>query len=689
MTFVRRGDILPRGGFMRLRLWVPILLLLAFPAVPSLAQKPAVVLISLDTFRADRMAGYGGDPAITPALNGLASRGTVFSVCFTPVPITLPAHATLLTGCDPSRTALHDNGRGALAKGLPDLAESFKAAGYETRAVIASVVLEGRYGLERGFSAYDDAVGPGLRRTAGEVTDRALAALKEAKGPIFLWVHYYDCHEEYDPPQPYLSRFPKSLYNGAAAYMDAEIGRLLKAVPQGAIVAVTADHGESLGEHGEETHGILLFQPTVKVPFVLAGPGIPAGQSANTPCSLADVAPTLAALAGLSLVGKPDGRNLAPALRAKPVTARAFPLETWLPYDEFRWFPLTGVTDGRYKWVRARNSRLYDTIADPKELVDRASKAPAQAASLKASLPPLPEKAAPSEDIDPSLRGLGYTLVPTEGGTLKGLPDPHERVTVLRTFDEARRLRGQGHMDKALALFSKASLDDKGNPTVWFEMGETLRREGKLDDAARALDKAIAISPRMAVGWTSRGHIWLAQQKPDRAAACYEKALRVNPNLIEALNPMAARYLDLGQPEKAVPMLDRAISQGFADADTYVMKGRLLLQKNQRDPAKKSFDQAMALSAAPERTLKAIADIYTVHNLPSEGARLYEEGIRRFPDFAPNYLTYGNLLMQGEKLDRALALFKKALTLKLSAEDRKNVGEIVADLEGAMGGAGK
>lgn len=670
---------------MRMRLWIHLLILLGSPAAPALAENPPVILISLDTFRADRLAAYGGNPAVTPSLNALASRGVTFSTCVTPVPITLPAHATLLTGCDPSRTTLHDNGRGSLARGLPHLAEAFKASGYDTRAVVSSIVLESRFGLERGFGKYDDAMGPILRRNATQVTDRALSALKEAASPVFLWVHYYDCHEEYDPPEPYRSRFPKSLYDGAAAYMDAEIGRLLKALPAGAIIAVTADHGESLGEHGEETHGILLFQPTVKVPLILAGPGMARGKSISTPCSLADVAPTLAGLAGAHLSGKPDGRDLAPALQGRRVTPRNFPLETWLPYDEFRWVPLVGVTDGALKWIRGKGLRLYNTAADPKEVRDLAPAAPREAMALKAALAPMPARAPASEDVDPALRGLGYSAVPSEGGSLARLPDPHDRVTVLKTFDEARRLRGQGHMDRALSLFKKASQDDKGNPTVWFEMGETLRRMGRQEEAAAAFDKALAISPRMAVAWTARGHIWLALSKPDRAALCYEKALQVNPNMIEALNPMAARYLDLGQPDKALPMLDRAIQQDFADADTYTMKGRLCLERNQRGLAKKSFDKALSLSAAPEKTLKAVADIYTIQNIPAEGVRLYEEGIRRFPEYAPNYLTLGNLMLQSEKLERAHALFKKALALKLSQEDRKNVQEIVAELDRALG----
>jgi tetratricopeptide (TPR) repeat protein len=672
---------------LRFRFALSLLFLLA--SLWTRAQRPDVVLISLDTFRADRMAAYGGTPALTPSLNALATKGVTFSTCFTPVPITLPAHATLLTGCDPARTTLHDNGRGHLAKELPNLAESFKAAGYDTKAVLASVVLEGRYGLEVGFSSYDDKVGPTLRRNADEVTDKALAALKGAKTPIFLWVHYYDCHEEYEPPEPYASRYPKSPYDGAAGYMDAEIGRLLKALRPSTLVAVTADHGESLGEHGEETHGILLFQPTMKVPLVLYGPGVPGGKNLPVPCSLADVAPTLARLAGVSLVGKPDGRDLGPAMRGGAVPARPLPLESWLSYDEFRWHPLVGTTDGRWKWIRGRALRLFDLARDPGETRDLASNAPGEALALKGSLAPPPSRAAESGTIDESIRGLGYSPVPSSGGSLKNCPDPHDRVTVLKEFDEARRLRGKGHEDRALALFTKAAQSDSGNPTLWFEIGETQRRKGKVEEAGKALDKAVAIAPKMAAAWTSRGHVWLALGKADPAAACYEKALRINPNMIEALNPMAARYFDLNQPEKALPLLDRAIKGEFANSDTYLMQGRITLVRGKPDRAKKDFDRAMALSRNGAMTLKAVADIYTVQDMRTEGLRLYQEGIRRFPDYAPNYLTIGNLFLQANEPEKALPLFRKALVLDLSPEDRKTVREIVSGLEKALGAAGK
>ena len=649
-------------------------------AASAAAQKPTVVLISLDTFRADLLAPYGGPAALAPEMNALARRGTIFSNCSTPVPITLPAHAAMLTGCDPARAGLHDNGRGKLAGGIPHLAETFKAAGYDTRAVLAAIVLEGRYGLERGFSSYDDGFGPTLKRSADAVTDRAISALKEAKGPLFLWAHYYDTHEIYDPPEPYASKYPKSPYQGAAAFVDAEVGRLLKALPKNAIVAVVADHGESLGEHGEQTHGILLFQATVKVPFILFGAGIPEGKSVGAACSLSDLAPTLTSLAGVKLGGKPDGRDLSPALSGKTLAARTFPLETWLPYDEFRWMPLEGVTDGRWKWIRGSSLRLYDTLSDPGETKDLSSTPTKEASALRSGLPPAAQSAPPSGQVDESIRGLGYNPVPSAGGSLKNLPDPHDKIPVMRKLDEGRDLRRRGQNERAVALFKEAVEADKGNPTAWFETGETLRRLGKVEEAAKSLDKALAISPMMAVAWVSRGHCWVALSKNDAAATCYEKALKINPTLIEALNPLAAHYLDLNQPDKAFPLLDRAEAQGFADTGTYLMQGRIHLIQNKPEQAQKDFFLALQHSQDKAGTVKATADIYLIRKMYNEAIRIYEEGIRLFPDYPPMYLTLALVYLEGESPERALSLYQKAIQLDLTPEDRKNVQEIIDEL---------
>lgn len=328
-----------------------------FLALSVWGKDPDILLISLDTFRADRLAPWGGRPELAPNLNALAARGSAFTACWTPAPITLPAHATLLTGCLPDRTQLHDNGIGTLSKDVPTLAQALASRGYRTSAVVASRLVSARFGLSRGFALYDDGVGPTGVRTATHVTNRALSIVRaQDPKPFFLWAHYYDTHEPYEAPESFAYRAKGSPYNAAVSYVDSEVGRLLKAVPQGTLVLVVSDHGESLGEHGEPTHGVLLCESTVRAVLILAGPGTNPGTLASEPCSLADVAPTV-----LGILGGPKANYAAEGLdlRAKKEAVdrlRILSLETWLPFNSFGWSPLAGVTN-RALQVDSRKAR--------------------------------------------------------------------------------------------------------------------------------------------------------------------------------------------------------------------------------------------------------------------------------------------------------------------------------------------
>jgi arylsulfatase A-like enzyme len=296
------------------------------------------VLISLDTFRADRVAPWGGAANLAPNLNALSAKGMAFTSCFAPAPETLPSHATLLTGAFPSRTGLHNNGLGRLAPGVPTMAETLSARGYSTAAIIASPVLNSRYGLARGFALYDDMMGTSGSRPAGEITDRALAILKAPrKGPLFLWVHFFDTHFPYQVPDDFARATTTLPYDAAVGYVDSEVGRLLRALPANTVVAVVSDHGEALGDHGEPTHGVFLFQPTMQVVCLLCGPGVPAGKTSAVACSLADVASSLCALASVPASGlKSQGQDLMALSKAPGRAGRALPLEAWLPFAQFR-----------------------------------------------------------------------------------------------------------------------------------------------------------------------------------------------------------------------------------------------------------------------------------------------------------------------------------------------------------------
>ncbi len=663
-----------------------VCLALALAATLSVsAQSPNIVLVSLDTFRADRLAAWGAPPELAPNLNALAAKGACFTGCSAPAPETLPSHATLLTGAYPSLTGLHANGFGRLAA-IPTLAEVLSARGYATCAVVASPVLNSRYGLSKGFAAYDDALGSASSRTANDVTDRALAKLRAPrKGPVFLWVHYFDAHFPYASPSSYAKRTKNAPYDSAVAFVDAELGRLLRNLPPDTVVAVVSDHGEALGDHGEPTHGVFLFQPTIQVVCLLQGPGVPAGKASKAPASLGDVARTLASLAGVPASSlKGEGVDLLSRLKGDG-GARVLPLEAWLPFAEFRWMPLVGVTDGRFKWVRGKSDHLYDLSADPGESKDLAAQPPAEAAALRARIPELP-KTAPSEgQVDPALLGLGYSPAPGGHFDPAVLPDPYDRVSVLQDVAQGRLERASGQFDRAIARLRSATDRDPGNPYAWFEYGETLRRDGKTADAVKALDRAVSIAPQLYEAWTAKGHALAAEKKSDEAGRCYEKAVALQPDYTPAVDALAAYYLDLNQPDKAVGLIERAVSTGIADSGTYLLRGRVHLVQKKSDEAAKDFEAALRLSLKPEETLKQEADFYVILDQVDQGERLYQEGIKRYPGYAPNYLTLGSYFLQLDRPDKALPYFKGALGCDLEPTTRQQVQEMVKELEAAQG----
>ncbi len=655
----------------------------------AMAQSPNLVLISLDTVRADRLAPWGGSPDLAPNLNALAARGSAFASCFAPAPLTLPSHATMLTGVFPEVSGLRDNGFGTLAPGVPTLAEVLAARGYTTAAVIAAPVLDDQYGLNRGFGSYDDDMGAAVYRPGNEVTDRAIARIRAPrKGPLFLFVHYFDAHFPYNWPPAFARHTKDADYDSAVAFVDSEVGRLMKALPPDTVVAVVSDHGEGLGDHGEPTHGVFLFQATVHVVCFLQGPGVPQGKKVSGPTSLCDVARTLAALAGApasALEG--DGVDLLALARGSAPPFRAFPLESWVPFSQYRWHPLFGVTDGRYKWVRGKVDRLYDLASDPGETKNLAAAPPPDAKALKGKLPAQPAAAPSQGKVDPALLGLGYAPAPGGSYDPASLPDPYDRAFVLQAITEARIERSDGDLGKAVARLKSAAEKDTGDPSVWFEYGETLRRAGRYTEAVAALERALTISPQVYQVWTSKGHALLALEKGEEAARAYEKAVALQPDFTPAVNALAAYYLDTGKSERALTLVERAIAAGTGDFNTYLLRGQLFLMGQRTGDAAKDFELAVRLSPHPEETLKEEADTYVAVKREAEGEALYVEGTRRFPAYAPNYLALGSLSLKRGHADEALAQFRKALGLKLDAPTRRQVEGLVRKLEAGAGGA--
>ena len=441
-----------------------------FVACETQAPPPRtnVLLISIDTLRADRLGAYGATRVQTPSIDGLARTGVRFERAYTPVPLTLPAHWTILTGVEPWRHGVVDNGMTVASSPVPTLAERFKDAGYDTAAFVAAFVLHRTFGLSRGFERYDD--GPAgdaaleqvlhSTGTADERVDRALAWLREdRKAPFFLWLHLYDPHAPYAPPEGFRARYEDRPYDGEIAFVDTQVARMLRALDRSGatdqtLVVLLSDHGESLGEHGEQTHGVLLYDATLRVPLIARLPGkVDGGRKREDPVTLADVAPTILALAGLPPSPGLDGRNLF----GHDLAPRSLAAISVYPERRLGWARMVAIRDDGWKLTSAPRPELFDVTADPGEVVnkidaegERASRMTKGAHSIEATLDATLNKRGslgPSAEDRARLSALGYVSAVRSGSG--PAPDPKDVISTMNDLDSAYQLFAEGRLDEA------------------------------------------------------------------------------------------------------------------------------------------------------------------------------------------------------------------------------------------------
>ncbi|MEQ1892065.1 MAG: sulfatase, partial [Planctomycetota bacterium] len=449
---------------------------LALAACSGGERPRSILLVTLDTTRADRLGCYGRNGARTPVLDALAARGTRFARAYTTAPITLPAHASLLTGAPPPQHGLRDNGIRALDPRIVTLAEVARASGLRTGACVSGFPLDSLFGLEQGFESYSDEFGPApggggtrMQERRGDQTvavARAWLAGLAADEAFFLWVHLFDAHEPYQAPAEFAQRFPDDPYQAEIAYQDSVLAELFAALDSGGrsadtLVVVTADHGEGLGEHGEETHALLLYDTTMHVPLLLAGPDVPV-DVCSEPVSLVDVAPTLVELAGLTdgeELARHGGMSLVPLLRGAALPPRELYLETLFPRLHFGWSELVGLVRADLKYVEApgqERAELYRPAQDPREQADilahDASQGPELARALDGLRRRLEANAfegahhAPSAGELETLAALGYggvdaeAEIPRASGTSEPGRDPRQVIAAVSLLNAVRGL---------------------------------------------------------------------------------------------------------------------------------------------------------------------------------------------------------------------------------------------------------
>ena len=581
---------------------------------------PSIVLVSIDTLRADHVGAYGAKTGATPHLDTLAREGVVFLDALTPVPVTLPAHVSMLTGLLPHRHGVRDNGLYRLPSDVPVLAALLSAGGYDTAAVVAAAVLDRQYGLDRGFRRYDDHVGGagGLtiaERPARAVTDAALSVAAELKPPFLLFVHYYDPHAAYRPPTPWSERFQAQPYDGEIAYVDAEVGRLraelgARALGKDTIFAVTSDHGEGLGEHGEATHGPFLYQSTLRVPLLVSAPGRwPAGRRVDGLVSNVDVTPTLLALAGMTVPPGIDGRNLGTLLLGEPPKARSLPLETEFALNSYGWAPLTGLTDGTLKWIGAPEPELYDVRSDPGEATNLAAARPEETRRLVGlwTKAVTADRRSPLEAGDSArdaerlarLQSLGYVAGSAARGARANLPDPKKVIGSLEHVNEARRLIGERRYDEAIARLDRAQRDSPRNLSALTLAGIAHLQAGRPRAALPPLRRAAEIAPANAEVPFNLGLAFLALGDAPHAEEAFRRALALSPRYHDAAVNLVDLLLQTGKPAEAQAAFDAAGKAGLVSPLLDFLEGKLAFVRGDTRSVQAALTRALQSGSLP------------------------------------------------------------------------------------------
>jgi choline-sulfatase len=479
----------------------------------SISGRPPVLLITLDTTRPDHLEPYGAADAETPALAGLARDGIVFEHAFATAPVTAPSHASILTGLYPPRHGVRNNLTHHLGDGIPTLADRLSAAGYRTAAFVSAIVLEARYGLDRGFEVYDDEIRAAgasresrmtTERRAADTADRALAWLDGLGGenPFFLWVHFYDPHLPFSPPSPWAERFADRLYDGEIAYMDTQVARLLqhpRVAGGDALVVAMGDHGEGLGEHGEEAHGLLIYDSTIRVPWLMRLPGGPSGLRVEAPVSQVDLVPTLIELLSLEPApGSPEleGRSLLPLLAGGgSLPERLLFAESEVPFFSYGWARLRSAYQWPLKLIDAPTGELYDLERDPGETRNLAPESSADTRRLAAAIESwagADTGAGSTVGVDPEaeaqLRALGYLAGDTQRPAGEGRGNPVELMPVHDELQVVGTMLAEGRPREALERVRVALAMDPDNLAALRDLSRALTQLGRLDEAAAAAD---------------------------------------------------------------------------------------------------------------------------------------------------------------------------------------------------------
>ncbi len=677
------------------RLFFVLALTPAALAASPHAVKPAtnVVLVTIDTVRADHVGCYGGKEAQTPTLDSLARDGVVFERAISQVPLTWPSHAVILTGMYPFQNGVQDFTGQPLAPQLRSVAQAFKQNGYRTGAVVSAFVLDRSWGLARGFDFYDDAFSPeqfknrdlGLvDRKAGESVTHALVWLqKNSKRPFFFWLHLYDPHSPYDPPEPYHTQYHTHLYDGEIAYADHELGRLISWLKRSqlydrSLIVVLSDHGESLGEHGEREHGFFVYNSTVHIPLIVKPPTNSGFRTARVlrPVETTSVAPALLGVAGVKDVAIERQFSSRQLFAKQLENESAAYSETFYTFSSFGWSPLHALETSRYHYIDAPTPELYDLNSAPEEGRNIAAEQRATVAVLKSKLQQLlsgkafqatkAESSTVNPDAAEKLRALGYVAYrsPVSAEALAaGLPDPKDKLEEFNSILTAQDAMRAGDLSAGEALLAKVQERDPKMYVVHFLLGEAASRNKDWEKSAAEFQRCLDLNPNFDQAMTGLARALFFLGKADDAKQWARSALKYNPQnykawyalgFVESREDKSAAIADY---EKGV-----AIQGNFAALRRDL--GMLYFQQQNYAAAAKHLAKAAELGVEEAPLYNFLGISYDRSGRLAEAVDSYHHALKLDDTLAEAHLNLGYTYQRLRHEDLARREYRRACELK-------------------------
>jgi choline-sulfatase len=661
-----------------------------------------VLLITIDTLRADRLGCYGSTTVETPNLDRIARDGALMTHVSSHVPLTRPSHVTIFTGLYPAQHNVRDNVSPSLADGIPTLAEQFQAAGFDTAGFVSSVVLSSQSGLARGFQTYSQKFADEEENDArflNTIQRRGDIATGEAVNWIaahranrfFVWLHLYDPHDPYEPPEPYASRYAERPYDGEVAWSDELVGRVDRALADSGIrddtlVVVTSDHGEGLGEHRESVHGYFVYETTLHVPLVARGPGVKPGARIDATTRLIDLAPTLLAASGIPAPAEPKrpGRSLMRAWRGEEALGDepAF-AESLTPLIHYGWSDLRSVRDGRWKYILAPRPELYDLSRDPQEQNNLEPTDSARARAMRAGLEAQlrteaaqsrqsTETAAVSPDLLEKLGALGYVSpgAPASGG--KTGADPKDKIDEYKTLNRlmreglvqlrtkdyagsierfralvdrgvdsfevhyyfARALAGRGACGEASPHYSRAIERLPAFGQAYIGLADCQMTGGNATAAIATLERGVAANPRDLRLLERTAETWRRLERQDKAIALYERELPLAPSDALVRVRLGELYRDAGDTTRSVALLREAVALDPEQASYWNSLGMVLGGSGDLSSAEQAFREAVGRDAQDAQYAFNLGLALERQGKTVEAAGWYSKALDRDPKFA-------------------------------------------------------